>query len=121
MSNYIKDDLKQQVKSIMKGLPKQKDWDDDEYFPTYELMAYTTYEEGQYDFDDFYSFKGIRELEKTIKTIINQYKDNLYCIDFKYSYEEGEFDQFTIYEHPRQKPLIDIIDTTNETNILNEK
>ena len=22
-----------------------------------------------------------------------------YCIDFKYSYEEGEFDQFTIYEH----------------------
>ena len=30
MSNYITDDLKQQVKSIIKGLPKQKSWDDDE-------------------------------------------------------------------------------------------
>ena len=49
MSNYITDDLKQQVKSIIKGLPKQKSWDDDEYFPTYELMVYTTYEEGKYD------------------------------------------------------------------------
>lgn len=102
MSNYISDEIKQQVKSIIKGLPKQKDWDDDEYFTTYELMAYTSYKKNKYDFDDFYSFKGIRELEKTISTIINQYKDNLYCIDFKYSYEEGEFDQFTIYEHQKK-------------------
>jgi hypothetical protein len=121
MSNYITDDLKQQVKSIIKGLPKQKDWDDDEYFPTYELMVYTTYEQGIYDFDEFYGFKGIRELDKAISSIITQYKDTLYCIDFKYSYEEGEFDQFTIYEHPRQKALIDIIDTTNEPNILKDK
>ena len=73
------------------------------------------------DFDEFYGFKGIRELDKAIAAIISQYKDTLYGIDFKYSYEEGEFDQFTIYEHPRQKALIDIIDLTDEPNILNDK
>jgi hypothetical protein len=121
MSNYITDDLKQHVKSIIKGLPKQKAWDDDEYFPTYELMVYATYEEGKYDFDEFYGFKGIRELDKAVSAIISKYNETLYCIDFKYSYEEGEFDQFTIYEHPRQKALIDIIDLTNEPNILKDK
>ena len=114
-------EMKQKVQEILKDLPKEKSWDDDDYFCTYELKIYTTYEEGQYDFDEYHQFKGIRQLEKAINHIIKQYGETLYCIDFKYSYEEGEFDQFTIYEHPRQKALIDIIDLTNEPNILKDK
>ena len=92
-------EMKEKVQEILKDLPKEKHWNDDEYFTTYELMIYTMYEQGKYDFHDFYGFKGITQLEKSINNIINIYKDSLYCIDFKYSYEEGEFDQFTIYEH----------------------
>lgn len=99
MKKLVSPEITQQVKDILKSLPKQKVWDDDEYFPTYELMIYTTYEEGKYDFHEFHGFKGIRQLENSIKEIINQYKETLYCVDFKYSYEEGEFDQFTIYTH----------------------
>jgi hypothetical protein len=99
MKKLISIEMTQQIKDTLKGLPKEKDWDDDEYFPTYELMIYTTYEEGKYDFHEFHHFKGIRQLEKAIREIINQYKETLYCIDFKYSHEEGEFDQFTIYTH----------------------
>jgi hypothetical protein len=92
-------EIKQKVKDILKDLPKEKSYDDDEYFCTYELKIYTTYEKGKYDFDEYYHFKGIRQLDKVINEIIKQYKDTLYCIDFKYSYEMDEFDQFTIYEH----------------------
>jgi hypothetical protein len=93
-------EMKQKVQEILKDLPKEKHWDDDEYFTTYELMIYVKKDTiHEYDFCDFYSFKGIRQLEKKINEIINQYGDTLYCIDFKYSYEEGEFDQFTIYNH----------------------
>jgi hypothetical protein len=101
MKKLVSEELTQKVKDILKDLPKQKSWEDDDYFPTYELMIYTTYEEGKYDFHEFHDFKGIRQLEKAIKEIINQYKDTLYCVDFKFSYEEGEFDQFTIYEHSK--------------------
>lgn len=94
-------EIKQKVKDILKDLPKEKSYDDDEYFCTYELKIYTTYEKGQYDFDEYYQFKGIRQLDKAINEIIKQYKDTLYCIDFKYSYEMDEFDQFTIYEHAK--------------------
>lgn len=99
MKKLISLEMTQQIKDTLKSLPKEKHWDDDEYFPTYELMIYTTYEEGKSDFQEFHHFKGIRQLEKAIKEIINIYKETLYCIDFKYSYEEGEFDQFTIYTH----------------------
>ena len=92
-------EMKQKVKDTLKSLPKEKSWDDDDYFTTYELMIYIYQEDGTTDFCDFDSFKGIRELENTINRIIEHYKDKLYCIDFKYSYEEGEFDQFTIYEN----------------------
>ena len=96
----LDDAIKQKVKDILKDLPKEKSYDDEEYFTTYELMVYLKNDNFHgYDFYDFYSFKGIRQLEKTIRHIIYQYSDTLHCIDFKYSYEEGEFDQFTIYTH----------------------
>jgi len=93
-------EMKQKIKDVLKDLPKQKDLFADDYFCTHELMVYQKVDGIHgYDFSDFYSFKGIRDLEKTIETIINDYKDTLYCIDLKFSYEEGEFDQFTIYTH----------------------
>ena len=93
-------EMKEKVQEILKDLPKEKHWDDDEYFITYELMIYVKKDTiHEYDFSDFDSFKGIRQLEKKINEIINQYGDTLHCIDFKYSYEMDEFDQFTIYEH----------------------
>ena len=101
LNMLITKEKKDLVRSILKDLPKEKSWDDDDYFSTYELMIYTHQEDGTTDFHDFDHFNGIRELEKTIKKIVEQYKDNLYCIDFKYSYEEGEFDQVTIYEHTK--------------------
>ena len=92
-------EITQKIKDILKDLPKEKSYDDDEYFCTYELMVYVNHQDGKYDFDEFYHFKGIRQLEKVVNEIIKDYFITLYCIDFKYSYEEGEFDQFTIYEH----------------------
>lgn len=93
-------EIKQKVKDILKDLPKEKSYDDDDYFCTHELMAYKKVDSiHEYDFDDFYHFTGIKQLEIVINEIIKQYGDTLYCIDFKYSYEEGEFDQFTIYTH----------------------
>jgi hypothetical protein len=91
-------EMKQKVKDTLKSLPKEKSWDDDDYFTTYELMVYKKEDSiHQYDFHDFYHFKGISQLEKTINAIINEYQDTLYCIDLKFSYTEGEFDQYTIY------------------------
>lgn len=96
----ISEKIKEQVKKILKDLPREKHWSHDDYFCTYELMVYKK-QEGvhEYDFDDFYHFKGISKLEKAVDEIIKSYGDTLYCIDFKFSYEEGEFDQFTIYTH----------------------
>jgi hypothetical protein len=97
----ITKEIKEKVKSILKDLPKERSFDDDEYFCTYELMIYTYDEDGKTDFHDFAHFKGIGQLNKAIQSNIEYYKDTLYCIDFKYSYEEGEFDQFTIYTHTK--------------------
>jgi hypothetical protein len=87
-------ELKQKIKSIINQLP-----DEIEGRCPYELMIYTTYEEGQSDLEEFYKFNGIKEIDKAIDNIINQYKETLYCIDFKFSEEEGVFDQFTIYKN----------------------
>ena len=93
----IKKEIKEQIKAIIKSLPKEID----ERLP-YELMVYTYVDNnGMTDFNDFDGFEGISQLNKAIDRIISNYKDNLYCIDFKYSYEEGEFDQFTIYTHSK--------------------
>jgi hypothetical protein len=93
-------EINQKVKDTLKSLPKEKSWEHDDYFCTYELMVYKKEDSAnQYDFSDFYYFKGIRQLEKTINDIINEYQDTLYCIDLKYSYKEGDFDQYTIYTH----------------------
>jgi len=97
----ITKEIKEKVKSILKSLPKEFNLDDDDYFCTYELMVYIYHEDGTTDFSDFDHFKGIGQLNKAIDRIIANYKDTLYCIDFKYSYEEGEFDQFTIYTHTK--------------------
>ena len=91
----ITKEIKEQIKAIIKSLPKEID----ERLP-YELMVYTYVDkDGRTDFNDFDYFEGIGKLNKAIERIISNYKDELYCIDFKYSYEEGEFDQFTIYKH----------------------
>jgi hypothetical protein len=92
----ITKEIKEQIKIIIKQLPKEID----ERLP-YELMIYTYVEDGKTDFRDFDYFEGIGKLNKAIERIISNYKDELYCIDFKYSYEEGEFDQFTIYTHKK--------------------
>ena len=53
--------------------------------------------DGDCDLDDFHYFKGIRNLEKAIEQVIKNYGHQLSHIDFKWSEEEEEFDQFTIY------------------------
>jgi hypothetical protein len=91
----ITKEIKEKIKGIIKQLPKEID----ERLP-YELMVYTYVDDnGRTDFNDFDGFEGIGKLNKAIERIISNYKDKLYCIDFKYSFEEGEFDQFTIYTH----------------------
>ena len=93
----INKEIKEQIKGIIKQLPKEID----ERLP-YELMVYTYIDDnGNTDFSDFDYFEGIGKLNKAIERVISNYKDNLYCIDFKYSYEEGDFDQFTIYTHTK--------------------
>jgi hypothetical protein len=87
-------ELKQKIRSIINQLPAEN-----EGRCPYELMIYTTYEEGQSDLEEFYKFNGVISLDKAIDNIIKQYKETLYCIDFKFSEEEGEFDQFTIYKN----------------------
>lgn len=92
-------EIRQKVKDILKDLPKEKDLFHEDYFCTHELMVYLKDDVQGYDFHDFWDFKGISQLESRIDDIIKQYGDRLHCIDFKFSYEEGEFDQFTIYNH----------------------
>lgn len=93
-------EITQKVKDILKDLPKEKDLLDEDYFCTHELMVYLKTDDVHgYDFYDFWHFKGISKLESAVDDIIKQYRDRLHCIDFKFSYEEGEFDQFTIYTH----------------------
>jgi hypothetical protein len=88
--------IKNEIKAIMKQLPKMG-WDDPDYFTTYELMIYTKKENNDWDLDDFSHFKDLRDLDKVIKRIINNYGERLNHIDFKWSEEEGDFDQMTIY------------------------
>ena len=92
--------IKMQVKDIIRQLPKELPFDHPDFFTTYELMIYTNQEDGDWDLEDFSHFKGMRELDKVIKKIDNQYGDRLNHIDFKWSEEEGEFDQITIYVRP---------------------
>ena len=88
--------IKNEIKAIMKQLPKMG-WDDPDYFTTYELMIYTNKENNDWDLDDFSHFKDLIDLDKVIKRIINNYGERLNHIDFKWSEEEGDFDQMTIY------------------------
>ena len=47
-------EMKEKVQEILKDLPKEKHWDDDEYFTTYELMIYVKQDTiHEYDFSDF--------------------------------------------------------------------
>ena len=62
----------------------------------YELMIYIKCGNNDSDLHDFTSFKGIKELDKKINKIINDYKNDLYCIDFKWSEREDDFNQITI-------------------------
>lgn len=90
---------KAKIKDCIKAIPKSVY----EYYngSPYELMIY---EQRQmpwgwdYDLDDFDYFKEIKGLEKTIEDIIERYGNKLSHIDFKWSDEEDEFDQFTIYK-----------------------
>jgi hypothetical protein len=87
------------IKSCIKSIPK-KIYDYYNGYP-YELMIYEYMEMPwgvDYDLSDFDYFKGIRDLEKTIERIIEQYGNRLSHIDFKYAEEEDEYDQFTIYK-----------------------
>ena len=85
------------IKDCIKAIPKSVY----EYYngSPYELMAYVHTSDGDCDLDDFYYFKGIRNLEKAIEQVIKIYGHQLSHIDFKWSEEEDEFDQFTIYEN----------------------
>ena len=67
----------------------------------YELMVYVKLPNKDWDLSDFYSFK-LSNLEKVVKGIIKDYGNDLYCIDFKWSEDEGEFDQFTIYKKDQE-------------------
>ena len=89
--------IKTQIKSIMKQLPKQLPIDHPDYFTTFELMIYTNKEGNDWDLDDFDSFKDLRDLDKVVKKIIKDYGKELNHIDFKWSEEEGDYDQMTIY------------------------
>lgn len=89
--------IKNEIKAIMRQLPKELDWEHPEHFTTYELMIYINQENRDFDFDEFSHFKGLTNLDKVIKKIIKDYGETLNHIDFKWSYEEGEFDQMTIY------------------------
>ena len=86
---------KAEIKDCIKAIPKSVY----EYYngSPYELMAYVHTSDGDCDLDDFYNFKGIRDLEKAIERVIKTYGHQLSHIDFKWSEEEDEFDQFTIY------------------------
>ena len=89
--------IKTQIKSIMKQLPKQLPYDHPDYFTTFELMIYTNKDSNDWDLDDFDSFKDLRDLDKVVKKIIKDYGKELNHIDFKWSEEEGDYDQMTIY------------------------
>ena len=70
-------ELKQKIKSIINQLPAEI-----EGRCPYELMIYTTYEEGQSDLEEFYNtdhiFMTVKELE-TFKKSLDFYKyDNTY-------------------------------------------
>lgn len=83
------------IKDCIKAIPKSVY----DYYngSPYELMSYIYTSDGDCDLDDFYSFKGMRDLEKAIERIRESYGHQLSHIDFKWSEEEDEFDQFTIY------------------------
>lgn len=87
--------IKECIKTIPKGIY--------DYYngSPYELMIYENQEMPwgwDWDLSDFDYFKRVSDLEKTIERIIKQYGKTLSHIDFKWSTEEDEFDQFTIYQ-----------------------
>ena len=86
---------KAEIRDCIKAIPKSVY----DYYngSPYELMAYIHTSDGDCDLDDFYDFKGISDLEKAIERVIKNYGHQLSHIDFKWSEEEDEFDQFTIY------------------------
>ena len=92
----LSNELKNRINSLIKGIPS----DICEYYSNrpYELMIYIKCGTNDSDLHDFTSFKGIKELDKKINKIINDYKDELYCIDFKWSEREDDFNQITIYK-----------------------
>jgi hypothetical protein len=61
-------------------------------------MIYVKRPNDDWDLEDFDYFKGMVNLEKRIEANIKHYGDELSHIDFKWSVEDGEFDQFTIYK-----------------------
>ena len=90
---------KAEIKRLIKRItPNVYEYYDDK---PYELMVYEKLPNKDYDLSDFYSFK-LSNLERVVKGIIKDYGKDLYCIDFKWSEEEGDFDQFTIYKKEQE-------------------
>jgi len=87
---------KENIKNCIKSIPKSIY----DYYNgnPYELMIYVKLQNDNWDLDDVDYFKGMRGLEKTIGNIIEQYGNKLSHIDFKWSDEENEYCQFTIYK-----------------------
>jgi len=91
----ISTELKYEIRNCIKAIPKR-------VFPyyngsPYELLIYEKRGEEDCELVDFTTFEGMKDLDKRIQIVINHYK-NLSHIDFKWSEEEDEFDQFTIFE-----------------------
>jgi hypothetical protein len=89
------------VRNLIKQLPKTEE------FLTYELMIYEGENEDEWDLSGMTQFKGIKQMEKSIERAISNYADITH-IDFKFSFEEGEFDQFTIWTNPAKKIVRDL-------------
>jgi hypothetical protein len=90
---------KARIKSCIKSIPKSV-YDYDNGSP-YELMIYVKKEMPwgwDWDLSNFDYFKNMKELENAIQRNIQQYGSELNHIDFKWSEEEDEYDQFTIYK-----------------------
>ena len=83
------------IKKCISNIPK--DYDETHY----ELMIYEFQNNTEIsDLEEFADFDGtIVNLKKVVNNIIKERKKTLSHIDFKYADREGDFDQFTIYQH----------------------